>query len=310
MSFICILLHISIARAVDWRSVSDSRLIDADSVDFIDNGNMVYWIKSVKSPSSFKNVFPKKKYKDYSHDLVYFEADCENSRARVAGGYSYNKNGDIIYTSNGVVDFFSIIPNSVHETEFYLVCDIIKPRIQAALNKPQINTVAPEIPDNLDCTMYSAVDAGDHLEGSCKGTPPTAEEKYRYELERRQQDLIAEQQRQNIKAAQETEERRRLLSKVNCTGVPGECGPGRVCLLFYGICKTNEEVNNIRKNAKNKEENEYKYKSLLGNKYKYDLSNPYDKMRYDIDLGAQLKDGISPMRNLDKGMGQYGGGIK
>ncbi len=55
---------------------------------------------------------------------------------------------------------------------------------------------------------------------------------------------------------------------------------------------------------------EYKYKSYTGQRYKYDLSRQEDRTKYAMDPAAQLKDGVSSMRNLDRGMGQNGGGIQ
>jgi hypothetical protein len=53
------------------------------------------------------------------------------------------------------------------------------------------------------------------------------------------------------------------------------------------------------------------YESSFGNKYEYDLSRPIDRIRYNLDLGAQLRDSIdvNPTRNLERGLGQYGGGV-
>lgn len=51
------------------------------------------------------------------------------------------------------------------------------------------------------------------------------------------------------------------------------------------------------------------YESSLGNKYQYDLSNPVDSIRYDVDPTAQIKDSVSVRRDMDISMGEYGGGI-
>lgn len=53
------------------------------------------------------------------------------------------------------------------------------------------------------------------------------------------------------------------------------------------------------------------YEGSSGSRYQYDLSNPSDRNRYGIDLDAQRRDQMSldPGRSLDRGMGQYGGGI-
>lgn len=55
------------------------------------------------------------------------------------------------------------------------------------------------------------------------------------------------------------------------------------------------------------------YQGYSGTRYKYDLSNPMDKVQYDIDVNAQMKDKLNdwkPGVQLDRGMGQYGGGIQ
>lgn len=53
------------------------------------------------------------------------------------------------------------------------------------------------------------------------------------------------------------------------------------------------------------------YESSFGNKYQYDMSDPSDRIDYSIDVDAQMRDRLSvePSRDLDRGLGQYGGGI-
>lgn len=55
---------------------------------------------------------------------------------------------------------------------------------------------------------------------------------------------------------------------------------------------------------------EYPYESITGTRYKYDLSNPSDRIRYEVDPAAQLRDSINPRVDIDRGLGQYGGGAK
>jgi hypothetical protein len=50
------------------------------------------------------------------------------------------------------------------------------------------------------------------------------------------------------------------------------------------------------------------YVGSSGQKYKYDLSNPIDRHNYSTDLGAQHNDSTNLNRQMDTGMGQYGGG--
>ena len=60
------------------------------------------------------------------------------------------------------------------------------------------------------------------------------------------------------------------------------------------------------------EESDSKYESSSGVKYKYDLSNPSDRVMYDVDPAAQLNDSINvdPRVDIDRSLGQYGGGIE
>jgi len=56
----------------------------------------------------------------------------------------------------------------------------------------------------------------------------------------------------------------------------------------------------------------YPYKSYSGQRYQYDLSRPGDRLRYQVDPGAQLNDRLftPPTVKMDRNMGQYGGGWK
>lgn len=52
----------------------------------------------------------------------------------------------------------------------------------------------------------------------------------------------------------------------------------------------------------------YPYKSTSGTRYKYDLSNPSDRIRYEVDPAAQIRHNINPRVKIDRDLGQYGGG--
>ena len=53
------------------------------------------------------------------------------------------------------------------------------------------------------------------------------------------------------------------------------------------------------------------YESSFGNRYEYDLSDPSDRIMYEVDPDAQLRDSIdvNPERDLERGLGEYGGGV-
>lgn len=56
------------------------------------------------------------------------------------------------------------------------------------------------------------------------------------------------------------------------------------------------------------------YRGNSGARYQYDLSRPGDEVRYSVDVGAQLRDqlrdSVDPRVEMDRSMGQYGGGIE
>ena len=57
---------------------------------------------------------------------------------------------------------------------------------------------------------------------------------------------------------------------------------------------------------------DYRYRGSTGTQYRYDLSKPIDRMRYQTDVNAQMRDSLNvdPRVGLDRSMGQYGGGIR
>ncbi len=56
------------------------------------------------------------------------------------------------------------------------------------------------------------------------------------------------------------------------------------------------------------------YQGYSGQRYKYDLNNPSDRMNYNVDVGAKFNDKFESKYNydvkMDRQMGQYGGGIQ
>jgi hypothetical protein len=57
---------------------------------------------------------------------------------------------------------------------------------------------------------------------------------------------------------------------------------------------------------------QYPYEGFSGKKYQYDLSDPADRLEYQVDPDAQLRDKINPdpLIPMDRDMGQYGGGAE
>ncbi len=53
-----------------------------------------------------------------------------------------------------------------------------------------------------------------------------------------------------------------------------------------------------------------KYRGFSGATYKYDLSQPRDQIMYGVDPKAQMMDGLDPRVEMDRSMGQAGGGVE
>lgn len=51
------------------------------------------------------------------------------------------------------------------------------------------------------------------------------------------------------------------------------------------------------------------YTSSSGNQYQYDLNKSTDRIRYENDYNAQIRDRYDPRNQIDRNQGQYGGGI-
>lgn len=70
------------------------------------------------------------------------------------------------------------------------------------------------------------------------------------------------------------------------------------------------QVDSYGHSRNNKQKN---YESSYGNTYKYDLSKPGDRIRYNVDPRAQLRDNLhkktNPRVRLEESLGEYGGGI-
>jgi len=53
------------------------------------------------------------------------------------------------------------------------------------------------------------------------------------------------------------------------------------------------------------------FESSFGNRYEYDLSDPSDRVMYEVDPAAQLRDStdVNPVRELERDLGEHGGGV-
>ena len=73
--------------------------------------------------------------------------------------------------------------------------------------------------------------------------------------------------------------------------------------VVNGKCLGTEIYDNSNNNSS--------YESNSGTKYEYDLNDIRDRNSYSTDTDAQLRDSLNtnPRRQMDRDMGQHGGGI-
>jgi hypothetical protein len=83
-----------------------------------------------------------------------------------------------------------------------------------------------------------------------------------------------------------------------------------VALVFCATSAYSYDYNNGYGNSYGNNQNNG-YESSFGNRYQYDMSDPSDRLDYSVDIDAQMRDRMSvePSRSLDRGLGEYGGGI-
>jgi hypothetical protein len=86
----------------------------------------------------------------------------------------------------------------------------------------------------------------------------------------------------------------------------------RYIFVFMVVISTNALAWDNSDIEKPYNRNDSNYKSSMGNEYQYDLSRPVDRIRYETDYEAQRRDSLDvrPSRQIDRDLGQTGGGIR
>ena len=99
-----------------------------------------------------------------------------------------------------------------------------------------------------------------------------------------------------------------MASKSKCDAYRAHLGIGNTSKKQRRLEDMEDEVQRHERNRKRNEE--YSYESSTGQRYEYDLSNPADRARYRVDPAAQARDRVNPRIQLDRNIGQYGGGAE
>lgn len=81
-------------------------------------------------------------------------------------------------------------------------------------------------------------------------------------------------------------------------------------LSQYDRYDENEENDDVYDSASDRDQDEV-YESSFGNRYEYDLNDPGDRVMYEADSHAQLRDSIdvNPVREVERDIGENGGGV-
>lgn len=74
---------------------------------------------------------------------------------------------------------------------------------------------------------------------------------------------------------------------------------------------TSNSSSNINQASQNNNQQDDTYTSSTGTQYQYNLNDPADKVHYDADPNAQIRDQINvdPHVGIDKSLGENGGGV-
>ena len=81
-----------------------------------------------------------------------------------------------------------------------------------------------------------------------------------------------------------------------------------VLLIISPAIAWDNDYETSRQKQERERNKEYPYKSTSGTRYKYDLSKPGDRIKYEVDPGAQIRDSVNPRIEIDRDLGQHGGG--
>ncbi len=79
----------------------------------------------------------------------------------------------------------------------------------------------------------------------------------------------------------------------------------------YGYNGDGQNERGYNEDSSSSNQNSDAYESSFGNRYKYNLGDPGDRVKYGVDAAAQLRDSIdvNPIRSIERNIGEYGGGV-
>jgi len=166
--------------------------------------------------------------------------------------------------------------------------------------EPRINSNVC-IPDTIVAKWASGAEANEEV-NVCAGYA------YTYNIQRpKHKNLDADlsqasimTQRLKIAQYQQEIERRAQVKELGKT----------IKAIFSGGSTTNSYSNHSTSSISSSNTNDYKYIGNSGTKYKYDLNDDSDRIKYEYDLDAQFNDEMNanPGVEIDNDFGQYGGG--
>ena len=103
----------------------------------------------------------------------------------------------------------------------------------------QLSSVPPKYRKQAIANMRAGINATDESEAQDR----------RYRESARRQELTEQTLEYQRRAQEQADSDRQKLKTIVCTGVFGECGPGRTCLMYSnkssGVCKTEAEADRL-----------------------------------------------------------------
>jgi hypothetical protein len=93
------------------------------------DGNVRVWVEFTGEDSKYRAIklgsiegISAERYKNWSSNVILFELNCDNQTIRVVSYRSYDIDGNVIYSDDTIDPFTPIVPDSVGEDIYRLVC--------------------------------------------------------------------------------------------------------------------------------------------------------------------------------------------
>ncbi len=136
LAFISISIGINaVAEGAEWMPYYDNqsvvRYYDTQSIKDISKDIWRVWTKDVLKTQEQKDLVIEnrfyykqsiKGYEDYSYQQHFLEINCSTDEIRMVSSVDYNKDDNILATSDSATEWRRVVPESIIEKLFNIVC--------------------------------------------------------------------------------------------------------------------------------------------------------------------------------------------